>query len=182
MPINPTTALERAELNFKGPTNQWGDRIVEIEETTLVNAQGAIRKIKRLPITATPTGAEQSTAWQLPTKGFVLDAWVDVKTAEATGGTKTLDLGLLSSEAGGDADGFLAAVSVAATGLKKGTLLNTGQTLGALLCVDESGGGVLVPEKHVLNGTARTVTYTAKSADWAEFRGDLYVEYVEFAT
>ena len=45
-------------------------------------------------ISATPTGAEQSTNIVLPTKGLVLDAWIEVATAEATGGTKTLDLGL----------------------------------------------------------------------------------------
>lgn len=73
--------------------------------------------------------------------------------------TETLDVGLLSSESGGDADGFLAAVSVGTLGLVKGTLLSSGQTLGALLRVDESGAGVLVPEQHLI-ATAVSVTYT----------------------
>lgn len=126
-------------------------------------------------ITATPTGAEQDTGVDLPNRGLVLAAFIETDTAEATGATKTLDVGLLSSESGGDADGFLDGVSVAATGAQKGTLDSAVQTLGTLLHVDESGAGVLVPEAHVLNGTAKSLTYTAGSADWAEFRGRIVV-------
>lgn len=135
-------------------------------------------KMKKISITTTPTGAEQDTGFDLPAKSIVLGAFVDVTTAEATGTTKTLDVGLLSSESGGVADGFLNGVSVATTGIKKGTLASTGQTLGSLLSADESGAGALVPEPHVI-GTAVSVTYTAGSNDFAEFRGDIYVVYIE---
>ena len=139
---------------------------------------GSSLRVKRLDIVATPTGAEQDTGWDLPAKSLVLDVWIDVTTAEATGTTKTLDVGLLSSESGGDADGFLDGVSVAATGVKKGTLLNTGQTLGALSRVDEDGAGGLSPEPHI-TATAKSVTYTAGSGNFAEFRGAIYVSYLE---
>jgi hypothetical protein len=144
----------------------------------LVMPSGAALVVKKLEINAAPTGAEQDTGWDLPAKAIVLDVWVDVRVAEATGLTKTLDVGLLSSESGGDTDGFLASVSVASTGLKKGTLASTGQTRGALLYADESGTGGLVPEPHVV-GTARSVVYDADSNDWVEFRGDIYILYLE---
>ena len=150
----------------------------EINAVADVSANGAVVKMKKISIAATPTGAEQDTTFNLPAKSVVLGVWVDVTTAEATGATKTLDVGLLSSESGGDADGFLDGVSVAATGVVKGTLLNTGQTLGALLYVDEDGSATVVPEPHV-TGDAVSVTYTAGSNDFAEFRGDIYIEYIE---
>lgn len=130
-------------------------------------------------ITAPADGAETTHADDLPTAGVVLGAWLDVTTAEATGTTKTLDVGLLSSESGGDADGFLVGADVSAVGIVKGTLASAGQTLGALLRVDESGAGVLVPEGHVLNGTAVSISYTAGSADFAELVADLYVLVLE---
>lgn len=141
-----------------------------------------IPRYKKIEITATPTGSEQDTTFDLPVPCVVTNVFVNVTTAEATGGTKTMDVGLLSSETNGDANGFLAAVSCAATGLVGGSLASGGQTLGALLYADESGAGVLVPEKHMVTGSnAKSVTYTAGSADWAEFRGELWIEYVDLS-
>lgn len=71
----------------------------------------------------------------------------------------TLEAGLKSGESGGDADGFIDAVSVAATGMIKPTLVPT-RTLGALLCQLSTGGTVHVPESHAINGTAISLTYT----------------------
>lgn len=133
----------------------------------------------KFAITAPADGSETTHAEDLPTAGVVLGAWLDVTTAEATGGTKTLDVGLLSSESGGDADGFLDGVSVAATGIVGGSLASGGQTLGALLRADEDGAGALVPEPHILNGTAKSISYTAGSADFAELVADLYVLVLE---
>lgn len=138
-------------------------------------------QVKKITISSTPTGSEQDTGWDLPTKAVVLDVFVEVTTVEATGTTKTLDVGILSSETGGDADGFLDGVSVASTtGVKKGTLVSTGQTKGALLRADESGGGVLVPEFHVAGSiTGKSISYTAGSNDFAEFRGHIWVLYLD---
>jgi len=138
---------------------------------------GALAKVKKISITSTPTGAEQDTTWDLPAKCAVLGVFVDVTTAEATGTTKTLDVGTLSSDSG-TADGFLNGISVATTGLKKGTLASAGQTLGSLLYVDEGGTGELVPEMSIAPGSV-SVTYTAGDSDWAEFRGDIYIIYIE---
>ena len=136
-------------------------------------------KIKQLPIESTPDGTEQSTGCVLPTKAAVLNVLLDVRIAEATGTTKTIDVGTDGSGSN-DPNGYLAAVSAAATGLVKGTLLSSGQTLGALLAVDESGAGILVPEMDIASG-GETITYTAGDTDWAEFRGDIYIMYVEIA-
>jgi hypothetical protein len=134
--------------------------------------------MKRLDITAAPTGAEQDTGWDLPAKSLVLAVWLDVTAAEVTGTTKTINVGLLSSESGGDADGFLAGAAADATGLVKGTLDSAGQTLGTFLHVDEDGAGVLVPELHV-TGDAVSVSYKADDTDWVEFRGSIYLLYIQ---
>lgn len=135
-------------------------------------------------ITSAPTGSEQDTGIDLPAKCVVRDVYLDVTAVEVTGATKTIHVGLLASESGGDADGFLAAVSCATTtGLKKGTLLSSGQTRGALLRVDESGAGVLVPEPHLSGSvTAKSISFTAGSADWVEMRGSIYVTIEEIVT
>lgn len=153
-----------------------------VSEFDGVLIHGAIVRWMRYIVTSTPTGSEQDTGLDFPEKAIILPyPLVDVETAEATGGTKTLDVGLLSSESGGDADGLLNGVDVSATGIKKGTLLNTGQTLGALLSVDEDGAGALVPEPHVV-GDAVSLTFTAGDNDWAEFRGRIYVPYIEIVS
>lgn len=113
----------------------------------------------------------------LPAKSIVTEVYVNVITAEATATTKTLDVGTLSSSSG-DADGFLDGVSVAATGLVKGTLASAGQTLGALLRVDESGAGVLVPEPYI-NTASKPISVTAGSSGFAELVADIIVIYKE---
>lgn len=144
------------------------------------SATGGAVKIKKLSIESTPTGSEQDSGWDLPAKAVVLGVWIDVTIAEATGATKTLDVGTAVGESG-DPDGWLDGVSVATTGLKKGTLLNSGQTLGVLLRADEDGSGALVPEPDVASG-GKSVVFTAGANDFAEFRGDIYIQYLELGT
>lgn len=150
----------------------------EIDDVADKSANGVVRTIK-INLTAPADGNETDTAVDLPDPSIVLDVFLDVTTAEATGTTKTLDVGLLDSETGGDPNGFLDGVAVGSVGLVKGTLASGGQTLGALLSVDESGAGVLVREPHVIEGNAKSVSYTASAADWAEFVGDLYIVVME---
>jgi len=142
-----------------------------------------ITRTLKYEIGAAPTGSEQDTGIDLPAKCIVRDVFVDVTTAETTGATKTMNVGLLASESGGDADGFLVGISFVAAGLKKGTLISSGQTLGALLRVDESGSAALVPEPHLSDAvTAKSISFTAGSADWVEARGAIYVVIEEIAT
>lgn len=168
----------------------------EINNAADLSANGALVRVKKLSIAATPTGAEQDTAFDLPAKAAVLDVFVDVTVAEATGVTKTLDVGTAAAE-GGDADGFLDGVDVSSTGLKRGAFASTAgvnntyvgaaatHTIGALLSfliegqdVADGGDGVACRQPDVSSG-GKSVVYTAGSADWAEFRGDIYVVYME---
>lgn len=162
----------------------------------LHTGQGVIDRWKRINITATPTGSEQDTGWDLPSNGIVRAVYIYVATAEATGGTKTLDVGLLSSESGGDADGFLDGVSVSSTGWKGGDFTYTdggsqnyvsAATFGLLLYsgllgADGAGtAGTVAPKPHLIGSvTAKSITYTAGSNDFAEFRGALLIQYSEF--
>jgi hypothetical protein len=127
-----------------------------------------------VPVSAPADGSETDTTYDLPADGIVTGFYMIVDTAEATGGTTTLNVGLLEEESGGDADGFGVGLECSVAGYVLPTLASGGQTLGALLRADESGAGVLVPEPHSLASvTAKSVSITAGSADWAEFEGRL---------
>jgi hypothetical protein len=101
---------------------------------------------------------------------------IRVTTVDAT---ETIDVGLLSSETAGDADGFIAAASVATEGLVQGLILNGGNTMGALFeRQDSANAGDLVPAAHAVTGsnaTSVTLTLTAGS-DTAE--GYIYLPYL----
>lgn len=104
---------------------------------------------------------------------------VRVATAEATGTTKTVDVGILSSESGGDADGFLDGVVTSATGVVTLTVTATDGTsqnfiaaapkLGALLRAGTLGGdaadtaAALIPAPWVCDGVAKSLSYTIGS-------------------
>ena len=143
-----------------------------------ISTVGAQRKVKTISITAADSTDEQSTGWSLPAKAIVHNVYLDVTTKEDTATTKTISVGTDSTDSG-DADGYLAAVSTATAGLVKGTLLNSGQTLGALLSVDEDGAGALVPEADISMG-GKEITWTAGEAQ-TEFAGTIVVEYTEIA-
>lgn len=151
-----------------------------------------------IPIATTPTGSEQDTNYDLPANAEVIEARIKVATAEATGATKTLDVGLKSSESGGDADGFVDGASVAAAGIvRPAAALTAGgtetyfsaTTIGALLAPAFAAGANSAGdvgsnyERTFLTSsvTAKSVTYTAGSNDWAEFRGTIYLHIREYA-
>lgn len=154
-------------------------------------SHGASVQIKKIPIT-TLTDAEIDTGWDLPAKAIVLNVWVDVTTAEATAIDKTMDVGLLSSETGGDADGFLDGVSTAATGIKTGSMTFTdgssqnyvsASTWGVLLYegllgADGAGtAGTVYPSPHIAGSvTAKSVSYTLGDAA-TELVANIYIHY-----
>lgn len=103
---------------------------------------------------------ETDSGFDLPLHALVLPhPALRVQTVDAT---ETLDVGILSSETAGDADGFLAAISVATAGLVQGLILNGGNTMGALFeRQDSANAGDLVPAAHALTGSnGRSVTWT----------------------
>lgn len=156
-------SVEAVDLFIRAPGGQF--RVVQGAKPgampELYIDLGNLQQTYVIPFSIGDTAAavETDTGFDLPTDGFVpgIGPGVDVDVLDAT---ETIDVGILSGEAGGDANGFLAAVPVSALGFTKPTLASGGQTLGALLTADESGAGVLVPEGFRCDGTAKSISYT----------------------
>lgn len=138
---------------------------------TLSGLYFPVYKKVRMPIVAAATA--QDTTLIIPDGSLIVGAFIRVLTAEATGTTKTIDAGI----SGGDENGFIDGLSVAATGTIKPTLADGAQTLGVLLSVDESGGD-LVPEPYVCTA-ATTIAYTLGSDDFAELDAELFIGYID---
>jgi hypothetical protein len=120
---------------------------------------------------------EIDTGFDFIAGDVIKDVWVDVLTAEATGTTKTVDIGLLSSESGGDADGLVDGAVTSATGvIQPKATITTGSntkffastTRGVLMQDFQAGSdvdqdeGVAYNKDHVVT-TALSVTYTIGS-------------------
>jgi len=110
-------------------------------QTTQTDAslQGLVVK---LPVVA--SGAEQSTTLTLPANAIELSVVVRVLTAEVTGTTKTIDIGVV-----GNADTLIDGADVSATGL----VSKTGGAGESTFPVDLGGA---------------TITYALGSADFLE--------------
>lgn len=169
----------------------WGDsdNNLNFSSENSTNASPALQnyfavKAVKLPVTRVASTDEQDTGFNLPANAVVLDVFLEVTTLEATGTTKTVDVGLLASETGGDADGFLDGVSVATAGVRNGSLVAGAVTRGLLLreTVTDSGSATLSANRaHVTTAvTARSVTYTLGSNNFAEFAGNIVIVFVEF--
>ena len=128
------TASRFTSIGFSGRKDQVSNR------------SDAFKQIIEIPITLVASGAEQSTGVTLPTRCVVTSTIVNVFTAEATGTTTTIDVGLL---AGGGAD-LADDVSVAATGFVAGI--------------------------SDVVGSGDEVTYTLGSADYAELDAVILLE------
>lgn len=193
-----TKTLATADLtSLKLGGTAVGATAEELNSAADLSANGGLVRVKKLSISSTPTGSEQDTTWDLPGKALLLDVFVDVTTAEATGATKTLDVGLKASESGGDADGFIDGIDVSSTGIKRpGVTVITGGsetyvgswnrgvllTAGTPVAGTNTNGdfGVYHEKPHASTAvTAKSVVYTAGSNDFAEFRGAIYLVYVE---
>lgn len=123
---------------------------------------------------------EKDTGLDMPALAQISPFGLGAHVTAADSGI-TVNLGLLSSGTGGDADGFLVAASVAATGMVPGVLVGT-DTLGALLKEDTNAASVLVPKCHVFTGSnTRRITYTlSASADTA--KGYFQIPYIRALT
>lgn len=117
---------------------------------------------------------EKNTGFDLPLHAAVLPTpLVHVTTLE---GSRTINVGLLSSGTGGDADGFIAGASLAAAGLIVPALASV---QGALLYENfATTPAVRVPKPHPLTGSnTRRVTYTL-SASTAAAKGFVLLPYI----
>lgn len=116
---------------------------------------------------------ESDTGFDEPAGAIMLPhPAVNVLTADST---ETINVGTDSNDSG-DADGFIAAVSVGTQGLAKATIANGANTLGALFEVqDSANSGDLTHEGHVSGGKSITLTLSAGS-DTAE--GFIHLPYM----
>ncbi len=117
-----------------------------------------------IPIAAADftAASEITTGLQFPAGALLSPAAaLRVTVLEAT---RTIEVGLLSSESGGDADGLLDAMSLAAVGTIAPAVSGT-PTLGALLVQNfATTPAVNSPDTHGIGATsARTITVTTSS-------------------
>lgn len=133
---------------------------------------------------------EIDTGIDFPTNALIQGAGALVTTLDAT---ETIDIGLLSSEGGGDADGFAALLSVAtAVSLEAEVAVTaggtetyySGNTVGALLRAGYIVGtnvdqdyGLFARKAHRIDGTAKSLSWTLSTgSDTA--KGYLLVPYL----
>lgn len=129
--------------------------------------------------------SEYDTTIDLPTGIIVNGVLVEVVTADASG---TIDIGILSSEAGGDADGFIDGESLAATGFTNHNMVDAtaanitwGVLLDEVQIKDATGTPVYTPIKsfHVCDGTAKSISYTTSNHT---VTGNFYISVMSKAT
>lgn len=163
-----------------------GETALTKDDVVTPGDDGKVRKlypgnIKTMVIPFTKNTSELDTGYDLPEGAVVLDAFVDVETNVAGA---TIDVGILSSEVGGDADGFLNGVSCetagkiapvtsadAAEGLTKGALLGTPHK-----SADASALFGVIPKLWIGDGTATSISYTTSDHD---VEGNIYVLFTE---
>lgn len=150
------------------------------------------RRTRVIPISFADGTTENETGFTLPSTAIVRAVYLRVKTAEATGATKTISIGTLSTAAG-DADGFLVGVSVAASGLVGPSITETtgvnetyisALTHGALLSDSELGTDVagntgFINSRPDISSGGKQITWTPGSVDFAELKADIIIEYDE---
>lgn len=116
-----------------------------------------------LPFANTAT-VETDTNVDLIAKQVVTDCRILVESAISGG---DIDVGILSSESGGDADGFVDGESTATAQMVEhtnGNATEANNTLGALLVVlsakDANNRFIDIARQHVCDGTAKSISYT----------------------
>jgi hypothetical protein len=144
--------------------------------------------VQRLRIPFSQNTSETDTGLNLPSTALVIDSVIEVTTAVAA---STIDVGTLSSESGGDANGFIDGVSCASTGLVlPAAVLTAGNTVsswtsstyGALLqdlvtAVTTSGlTGTFNRKNYAADAnTAKSISYSTSAHAIA---GNIHIFYI----
>ncbi len=156
------TTVERVDLFIQAPGGQF-IVVPDVDESIAdigvdVTNPNQVYVIP-FAIADTTAAAETDTGFDLIVGSEVMPTpAVKVSTLDAT---ETIDVGILSSESGGDADGFVNAVVLDTAVMVKATLLASADTMGALLSVlDSANAGDDAPEPHVVAGDAVSISYT----------------------
>lgn len=143
-----------------------GDRLSAFVDGTVVpftpDGDGIAIKI---PFEKSTT--EVDTGIELPANVIVTNAYVEVDTAVAA---STIDVGLLSTEANGDADGFIDGASCATTGIiapvTHAITASAGKiTPGAFIADKVAAVGtpaetITIMKPYVTDGVTKTISYT----------------------
>lgn len=201
-PISRATFAAEGKIEFFGPDASYditvndslGNTLVQPGVTPRVHSlaidRSGIEKCLIFPMVFNAGGTVVDTGLDLPGEVLVHDVRVEVVTADAT---ETVDVGLLASETAGDEDGFITALSVAATGypatrpITVGTNENflsavrVGALMGSLrVGVDTAGreGQTMVAGHIVTGSNARSITYTPSSSDTFAGYGYVYFRHI----
>jgi hypothetical protein len=144
--------------------------------------------------TITPGGTtEVNTGFKLVDGMLIKDVFLNVITPETTGATKTVNVGLLSSQAGGNASGFLQGISVATPGIVRGVAtIGSGITVyywasttrGAYLATFYAGNGTTSAGEYyeipfIKSSVAATDLSFTRGSVFSECQADIYVEYLQ---
>lgn len=132
-------------------------------------------QVFKVPVDSLSVGEKTPDARPFNRGDVILDAYLCIYTAEVTGATKTINVGLSSAGADASASGFLVGASTAATGTIIGLLVGT-DTLGALLKEDTNAGAVLVRKPFAITQADSRLVYTLASAH-TELVADIYVRF-----
>ncbi len=130
-----------------------------------------------IPISFADGTTANDTGFQLPANSIIWPVVVvNVRALEATGTTKTIDIGLVT----GSGQELTKGLSVASTGLVKASVLKGSITLGDSLTVDSGVGADVATGAEIgILTTALNVNWTPGSADFAELEADIILYYQE---
>lgn len=185
---NSVTALDMSGITADGRTFNLNS-VTPSQHMVPINPQNS-RQLIVIPFGASDN-AEMDTGIDLPSNCLIhpLDVKLRVTAIDAT---ETIDVGLLSSESGGDANGFITAASVASSGFVELLPQITGGTnidyvgtryIGDLLATSITGADAVATvggftfKVYRTDGTAKSITYTGSSgSDTAA--GYIYLSFV----
>ena len=176
--FNVVDSIASVDLYIQSPTGHFivvtdlkssGDASIFVDTSQVLTTM-----VIPFDIADTTAATETDTGFNLIDNSQVLPVGlaIDVNTLDAT---ETIDVGILSTESGGDANGFMSLVSVAtADTIIAKTTVTTGSnevflastTIGALVNDFNAGTdvatdvGVSMLKSHVCDGTAVSISYT----------------------
>jgi hypothetical protein len=135
------------------------------------------------------SNVETDTGYDVP-KNAIIPWWSMAVFVQTIDATETLEVGILASETGGDADGFLNVLDIATAGWvfpymtatdATGTNYVSANTYGALFSAGVDGGnaagtpGLTIMKNFLGNGLAESISYTCTSGS------DTFVGFLRFA-
>lgn len=163
---------------------------VTVNDHVLLLSRDGVSKHFVAPFLFNSGGTEVDTGLDFPEGVWIHRAMVEVVTLDAT---ETLNVGLLASESGGDADGILAAVALGTAGMIRPWVVTDTTTedyistgyYGALMAISTTGSSAATDVGQpggvghiVTDGTAVSLSYTPSTSDTAAGYIHVYFDHV----